>query len=541
MLTFSGRGVCGGIAIGKIHIYKKNTAAVKRYKTEDSEAEIKRFYKACEVCDSEIESLYDKALKEIGESNAAIFDIHRMMLRDDDYRESVENIIRSEGVNADYAVSITSDNFANMFSGMEDEYMKARAADVRDISNRIIGILSDGGIRSGDITEQSIIFADDLVPSETVRLDKSKVLAFVTRGGSVNSHTAILARMMNIPAIVQCDVGSEEVADGSVAAVDGFAGRLIIEPDAQTFAMLRHRQIEEEEKKKLFETLKGRENITLDGKRIRVYANIAGPDDLTAVIANDAGGIGLFRSEFLYLGKKEYPDEEEQFAVYKRVVQAMAGKLVIIRTLDIGADKQIDYFGLDKEENPALGYRAIRICLDRPDMFKTQLRAMLRAASYGSVGIMYPMITSVDEIRKVKKLLNEAKRELDMQGISYGEVSQGIMIETPAAAVISDLLAPEVDFFSIGTNDLTQYMLAADRQNPLLDSYWDAYHPSIMRMIRTVADNAHSHGIWAGICGELGADTSLTAEFLKMGIDELSVVPSAILPIRKIVLESNSK
>lgn len=540
MLTFTGKGVFGGVAIGRIHVHKKNENSVKRYKVENTAAEYKRFQAACDTADGELESLYEKSRTEIGESNAAIFEIHRMMLRDEDYAESVENIIKSEGVNAEYAVCVTADNFAQMFAAMDDEYMNARAADVRDISERIVNVLLNNGAEL-DNDEAGIILADDLAPSETVQLDKSKVQAFVTRLGSANSHTAILARMMNIPAVVHCDIESLDGLDGKEAAVDGFTGRLIVEPDEKTLEELRGIQRNEEEKKRLLESLKGKENITTDGKKIMVYANIGGLGDLAAVLENDAGGIGLFRSEFLYLEKPDYPSEEEQFTVYKRVVQTMAGKQVIIRTLDIGADKKIDYFGLAEEENPALGYRAIRICLDRTEVFKTQLRAILRAAAYGRVGVMYPMITSVEEIRRIKELAAEVKAELAKQGVPYGEVMQGVMIETPAAAVISDMLAPEVDFFSIGTNDLSQYTLAIDRQNPQLDKYFDPHHPAILRLIEFVVQNAHKNGIWAGICGELGADTSLTAKFLKMGVDELSVSPSCILPIRKLIIENSTK
>lgn len=541
MQTFAGKGVFGGIAIGRIHVYKKNEHCVKRYKVVDVEAETERFHKACSDTDSELGALYDATVREIGESNAAIFEIHRMMLKDADFTESIENIIRSEGVNSEYAVCVTADNFAQMFSAMDDEYMKARAADVKDISERILNTLqnrSNSGINSG---EPGIIVAEDLAPSETVQLDKSKVIAFVTRLGSANSHTAILARTMNIPAVVSCGMEDIDALDSREAVVDGFSGKLYVEPDEETLALMREQKNAHEEKKRLLQSLKGKENITTDGKHIMVYANIGGLGDLAAVLENDAGGIGLFRSEFLYLEKDRYPNEEEQFTVYKRVAQTMAGKQVIIRTLDIGADKKIGYFDLDEEENPALGYRAIRICLDRVEIFKTQLRAILRAALYGKIGIMYPMIISVEEVHTIKQIMSEVKAELDAQAIPYGKVTQGIMIETPAAAVISDLLAKEVDFFSIGTNDLSQYTLALDRQNQKLDKLFDAHHPAILRLIETVVKNAHDNGIWAGICGELGADTTLTSTFLKMGVDELSVSPPYVLPIRDIIINSSTK
>lgn len=541
MQTYDGKSVFGGIAIGVIRVYKEDAAAVKRSKVSDVDAEIRRFKKACEAADTELSELYGKAVREIGNSNAAIFEIHRMMLEDADYLESVENIIRSEGVNCEYAVSITADNFAQMFSSMEDEYMNARAADVRDISERVIAILQNRAHGVVDADCEQIIVADDLAPSETVQLDKSKVLAFVTRKGSSNSHTAVLARTMNIPAVVSCEIDNIEELDGKSAAVDGFSGKLYIEPGPELLEKLADRKAEDEKKRKLLESLKGKESITIDGKKIKVYANIGGPGDLAAVLENDAGGIGLFRSEFLYLEKDNYPDEEEQYTVYKRVAQTMAGKQVIIRTMDIGADKKIGYFNLDDEENPALGYRAIRICLDRTDIFKTQLRAILRAAVYGNIAVMYPMITSVDEIRSIKKLVCEAKEELKLQNIPYADISEGIMIETPAAAVISDLLAKEADFFSIGTNDLSQYTLAIDRQNPRLDRFFDPHHTAILRLIEMVVKNAHANGIWAGICGELGADTALTEAFVKMGVDELSVSPPYILPIRDIVIKSRVK
>lgn len=541
MLTFSGKGVFGGIAIGHIRLHKKNEHYVKRYKVSDTQQEIIRFHKACEDADAELEALYNKALHEIGESNAAIFEIHRMMLEDGDFIESIEGIIKNEGVNAEYAVGVTADNFAEMFSGMDDEYMKARAADVRDISERIINVLQNSTKSETKSDVPAIILAEDLAPSETVQLDKSKVLAFVTRQGSANSHTAILARTMNIPAVVNCNIEDIDKYDTVMAAVDGFTGTVYIDPDSETLDKMQKKKAEDEKRKSLLASLKGKENITLDGKKIKVYANIGGLSDLAAVLENDAGGIGLFRSEFLYLEKDNFPSEEEQFAVYKRVAQTMAGKQVIIRTMDIGADKKIGYFNLDEEENPALGYRAIRICLDRTDVFKTQLRAIMRAAAYGNIAVMYPMIISVDEVLQIKRIAEEVKAELKQQEIPYGEISQGIMIETPAAAIISDMLAKEVDFFSIGTNDLSQYTLAVDRQNQKLEKVFDPHHPAILRLIEMVVKNAHDNGIWAGICGELGADTELTETFLKMGVDELSVSPPYVLPIRKIIINSSAK
>lgn len=537
MLTFTGRSVNGCAALGTICVKKKAEERIVRRRIKDAGAEEERFFSACEEAAQQLEELHRKALREIGESNAAVFEIHRMMLEDEDYRDSVVNIIRSESVNAEYAVGVTADNFARMFDSMEDEYMRARAADVRDISQRLEKILTGGQSGDGEAGEGLIILAEDLSPSETVQLDKSRVTAFVTLGGSLNSHTAILARSMNIPALVGCACGDIAALDGKYAAVDGESGRLYIEPDVQTAERIAEKKRRQDERRALLEKLRGRESITADGRKMPLYANITGPADLAAVLENDAEGIGLFRSEFLYLGRDNYPDEEEQFAAYKRVVQTMAGKRVIIRTLDIGADKQAEYFNLGKEENPALGYRAIRICLDRPDIFKTQLRAIVRAAKYGRVGVMYPMITSVEEVRRIRRIMNEVKGELEMRGVPCGDVEEGIMIETPAAAVISDLLAREVDFFSIGTNDLSQYTLAMDRQNMKLDSFFNPHHTAILRLIDTVVKNAHKAGIWAGICGELGADRSLTEAFLEMGVDELSVTPSAILPLRKIITE----
>ena len=539
MQIFEGKSVFGGIAMGKIRVYKRDQKQVKRRKIEDEEAEVIRYQGARDEAMHQLQDLYDKALREIGEANAAIFEVHQMMLEDDDYNESVENIIRTEHVNAEYAVAATGDNFAGMFSAMEDEYMRGRAADVKDISERVLGILNGSSDRAVAADEPAIIVADDLAPSETVQMDKSKVLSFVTVHGSLNSHTAILARTMSIPALVGTNLTPDESVDGKFAVVDGAAGKLYVEPDGETMKQLQQKQREFIEQKELLETLKGKENVTLDGQKMMLYANIGNSKDLATVIQNDAGGIGLFRSEFIYLERDHFPTEEEQFQIYKQVAQTLAGKRVIIRTLDIGADKQCDYFEMEKEENPAMGCRAIRICLTRPEIFKTQLRALFRASAFGKVAIMYPMITSVQEVRRIKEIVGEVKAELDAQGIEYGEVEQGIMVETPAAVMISDLLADEVDFFSIGTNDLTQYTLAIDRQNTKLDEFYDPHHPAVLRMIQMVVENAHKKGIWAGICGELGADMELTREFLKMGVDELSVSPGRILPLRKIIRETN--
>lgn len=539
MQIFEGKSVFGGIAMGKIRVYKKDAQQVKRVKVADEEAEIARYVQARDTAMQQLQQLYEKALQEIGETNAAIFEVHQMMLEDDDYNESVENIIRMEQVNAEYAVASTGDNFAEMFASMDDDYMRGRAADVRDISERVIGILSgaaDDGIAAD---EPVIIVADDLAPSETVQMDKSKVLSFVTIHGSLNSHTAILARTMSIPALVGTNIDVADALNGRFAVVDGAAGKLYVEPDEETIQQLEQKKQAFLEQKELLETLKGKENVTLDGRKIMLYANIGNSKDLATVIQNDAGGIGLFRSEFIYLERDHFPTEEEQFQIYKQVAQTMAGKRVIIRTLDIGADKQCDYFEMEKEENPAMGCRAIRICLTRPEIFKTQLRALFRASAFGKVAIMYPMITSVAEVRRIKEIVAEVRAELDAQGVAYGEVEQGIMIETPAAVMISDDLAAEVDFFSIGTNDLTQYTLAIDRQNIKLDEFFDPHHPAVLRMIQMVVENAHKKGIWVGICGELGADLSLTQTFLKMGVDELSVSPGRILPLRKIVRETD--
>lgn len=540
MQVYNGKSVFGGIAIGKISVYQKGEQQVKRVKIADADAEMERYADAKDAAVEQLQKLYDKALKEVGEANAAIFEIHQMMLDDDDYNESVENIIRTQMVNAEYAVAATADNFAQMFASMDDDYMKERAADVKDISERLLAILHGTDSNKVDTNEPVIIVADDLAPSETVQLDKDMVLSFVTVHGSLNSHTAILARTMAIPALIGTEaLPLDASVDGKLGIVDGFNGKIYVDPDENILTEMKAKQQEDLEKKQLLQTLKGKENITLDGQKVMLYANIGNIKDLATVIQNDAGGIGLFRSEFIYLEREDYPTEEEQFQIYKTVAETMAGKRVIIRTLDIGADKQCDYFNMEHEENPALGYRAIRICLTRPEIFKTQLRALFRASAYGKLAIMYPMITSVKEVHRIKKIVEEVKAELTEQGIEFAIPEQGIMIETPAAAMVSDELAKEVDFFSVGTNDLTQYTLAIDRQNTKLDEFYDAHHPAVLRMIAMVAENAHKAGIWAGICGELGADTTLTQEFLAMGIDELSVSPGSILPIRKIVLETN--
>lgn len=540
MQVYNGKSVFGGITIGKISVYQKGEQQVKRVKIADADAEMERYADAKDAAVEQLQKLYDKALKEVGEANAAIFEIHQMMLDDDDYNESVENIIRTQMVNAEYAVAATADNFAQMFASMDDDYMKERAADVKDISERLLAILHGTDSNKVDTNEPVIIVADDLAPSETVQLDKDMVLSFVTVHGSLNSHTAILARTMAIPALIGTEaLPLDASVDGKLGIVDGFNGKIYVDPDENILTEMKAKQQEDLEKKQLLQTLKGKENITLDGQKVMLYANIGNIKDLATVIQNDAGGIGLFRSEFIYLEREDYPTEEEQFQIYKTVAETMAGKRVIIRTLDIGADKQCDYFNMEHEENPALGYRAIRICLTRPEIFKTQLRALFRASAYGKLAIMYPMITSVKEVHRIKEIVEEVKAELTEQGIEFGTPEQGIMIETPAAAMVSDELAKEVDFFSVGTNDLTQYTLAIDRQNTKLDEFYDAHHPAVLRMIAMVAENAHKAGIWAGICGELGADTTLTQEFLAMGIDELSVSPGSILPIRKIVLETN--
>lgn len=533
MKVLEGKSVYGGIAIGKISIFAKGDRQVKRIAIEDTAAEIKRFDEAKEKAKEQLKGLYEKALHEVGEVNAMIFDVHQMMLDDLDYVESVTNIIETQNVNAEFAVATTGDNLSDVFASMDDAYMKERAADIKDISNRVIRILQGRETDGPGSDEPVILVAEDLAPSETVQLDKSKVLSFVTRLGSTNSHTAILARTMNIPALIGVDY-SEEM-DGKMAVVDGFEGKILVEPDEDTLRQYQERKSEEENKKKLLQDLKGKENVTLDGRKIQLYANIGSVSDIASVLANDAGGIGLFRSEFLYLESDTYPTEEEQFKAYRTVAETMAGKKVIIRTLDIGADKQVDYFNLGKEDNPAMGYRAIRICLDQPDIFKTQLRAIYRASHYGTISIMFPMIISVDEVKKIKEITEEVKKELEAQGIPYGEVELGIMIETPAAVMISDLLAKEVDFFSIGTNDLTQYTLAIDRQNPKLDPIYDPHHEAVLRMLQMVVDHGHREGCWVGICGELGADTTLTETFLRMGFDELSVTPSMVLKVRDVI------
>lgn len=533
MKVLEGKSVYGGIAIGKISIFAKGDRQVKRTSIEDAAAEIKRFDEAKEQAKEQLQGLYEKALQEVGEVNAMIFDVHQMMLDDLDYVESVTNIIETQKVNAEFAVATTGDNLSQVFASMDDAYMKERAADVKDISNRVIRILQGREADGLDSDEPVILVAEDLAPSETVQLDKSKVLSFVTRLGSTNSHTAILARTMNIPALIGVDY-SEDM-NGKMAVVDGFEGKIFVEPDENTLREYQGRKQEEDDKKKLLQELKGKETVTLDGRKIHLYANIGSVSDVAGVLANDAGGIGLFRSEFLYLESDTYPTEEEQFKAYRTVVETMAGKKVIIRTLDIGADKQVDYFDLGKEDNPAMGYRAIRICLNEPGIFKTQLRAIYRASHYGTIAIMFPMIISVSEVRQIKDITEEVKKELDAQGIPYGEVELGIMIETPAAVMISDLLAKEVDFFSIGTNDLTQYTLAIDRQNPKLDAIYDSHHEAVLRMLQMVVDNGHKEGCWVGICGELGADTTLTETFLRMGFDELSVTPSMVLKVRELI------
>ena len=539
MQVYSGKSVFRGIAIGKISVYRKNEQQVKRVRTEDTKGELARYEVAKAAAVEQLQELYQKALKEVGEANAAIFEVHQMMLEDEDYNESVENIIRSQMVNAEYAVASTADNFAQMFEAMDDDYMRGRAADVRDISERVITVLAGGAGSGLDSDEPVIIAADDLAPSETVQLDKDKVLSFVTAHGSENSHTAILARTMGIPALIGTGIDLDEAVDGKLGIVDGTNGVVYVDPDAELLEEMKKKQQEEQEKKRLLQTLKGKENITLDGQKVMLYANVGNIKDLGIALQNDAGGIGLFRSEFIYLGQDHYPTEEEQFQIYKTVAETMAGRRVIIRTLDIGADKQCDYFELDKEDNPAMGLRAIRICLTRPEIFKTQLRALFRASVYGNINIMYPMIISVDEVRQIKAIVEEVKAELTEQGIEYGNPAQGIMIETPASVMMSRELAEEVDFFSIGTNDLTQYTLAIDRQNSKLDKFFDSHHPAVLRMIQMTVENAHKAGIWCGICGELGADQALTKDFLAMGVDELSVSPGSILPLRKIILETD--
>ena len=539
MQCFQGKSVYKGIAMGPVVVLKKNDYQVKRTRIEDAEAEAARVDVALKASQEQLQKLYDKAVKEVGEASAAIFEVHQMMLEDEDYLEAIQNMIRTEQVNAEYAVAVTGDNFAEMFASMDDDYMKARSADIKDISERLVRNLSGQGDVDLSSIEPSVIVADDLSPSETVQMDKDKILAFVTVHGSTNSHTAILARMMNIPALIGVKMDLEELQTGMTAVVDGFGGKVTFEPDEELKAQTEARMQEEEEKLKLLQELKGKENITLDGRKINIYANIGSVGDIGYVMENDAGGIGLFSSEFLYLGRNDFPREEEQFQAYKQAVQMMAGKKVIIRTLDIGADKQVDYFNLGNEDNPAMGYRAIRICLKQPEIFKTQLRALLRAAVYGNLSIMYPMITSTEEVKRIYEIVAEVEGELKAQEIQYKTPEQGIMIETPAAAIISDRLAEMVDFFSIGTNDLTQYTLAIDRQNEKLDEFYNPHHEALLRMIQMVVDNAHKCGKWAGICGELGADPTLTEQFVRMGLDELSVAPSMVLKLRKIVREMN--
>ena len=538
MITLTGKSVFGGVAIGRIAFYKRNEITIKRTHVDDIEGEVKRFETAKEKAVAQLQELYNKAMEDVGESNAMIFEIHQMMLEDLDYVESIVNIITTQKVNAEYAIGTTADNFAAMFQAMDDAYMQGRAADVKDVSERLLQVLSDNSTDAMKMDEPSFIAADDLVPSETVQLDKEKALSFITMYGSANSHTAILARTMNIPAVISLGEDLKKEYDGKLAIVDGLEGKVYIEPDAKTMEAMQEKQRKDQEQKELLEQLKGKENITKSGQKVNLYANIGNLADVGAVLKNDAGGIGLFRSEFLYLESETYPTEEQQFSVYKTVAENMAGRKVIIRTLDIGADKQVDYFGLCKEENPAMGYRAIRICLTKPEIFKTQLRALYRASAFGQIAIMFPMIISVNEVRRIKDIIEEVKKELTEEGIAFREnVELGIMIETPAAVMVSRELAKEVDFFSVGTNDLTQYTLAIDRQNQKLDAFYDSHHPAVLEMIRMAAANAHAEGKWIGICGELAADLSLTETFLEMKIDELSVAPGMVLPLRKRIRE----
>lgn len=532
MTEYHGKSVCGGIAVGKIHLMVKREQNIVRYEAKDCDSEISRFETARKEARNQLALLYEKALKEVGEENAAIFEIHQMMLEDDDYLDSVKRIILEQKVNVEYAIGAASAHFAEMFSSMEDVYMKERAADVRDVSNHMIRILANADSEKMKPDEPVIILADDLAPSETVQLDKSLVRSFVTVHGSVNSHTAILARTMNIPALIGVDMELVQELEGRMAVVDGFGGALYVDPDEELLAQMQVRETEALEKERLLQKLKGKENRTKDGREILVHANIGNVKDLAEVLKNDAGGIGLFRSEFIFLESSTYPTEEEQFRIYKKTAETMAGKRVIIRTLDIGADKQAAYFRLDKEENPAMGLRAIRICLTRPELFKTQLRAIYRASNYGKIAVMYPMITSLEEVRRIREISAEVRGELEEEGIPFHLIEEGIMIETPAAAMISDILAKEVDFFSIGTNDLSQYTMAMDRQNPNLEAFFNPCHEAVLRMIEMVCRNAHAENIWVGICGELGADLSLTRRFLCMGVDELSVSPACVLPLR---------
>lgn len=537
MEKYSGKSIYKGIAIGRILFYGKKAAVIKRYKVEDPQAEIERYEWAKKAAVSQLNKLYETAVLKVGEENAAIFEVHAMLLEDDDFNDSICNMIMTQQINAEYAAAATGENFSNLFAQMEDEYFRARSADIKDISERVVSILS-GKEQGRKFDEPVIVAADDLMPSETVQMDKEKVLAFATRLGSSNSHTAILARTMNIPALTGIPVMPEW--DGRLAIVDGHSGTLILDPDEESLAEMKQRQENDREVRRLLQELKGKENITLDGKKISVYANIGSLADVGTVLSNDGGGIGLFRSEFIYLGKSSLPTEEEQFQIYKSVAEMMAGKKVIIRTLDIGADKQADYLGLEKEDNPAMGFRAIRVCLSRPEIFRTQLRAVYRASAFGNISVMYPMITSVEEVKKILRIVENVKNELTESGIPWGEVEQGIMIETPAAALISDLLAKEVDFFSIGTNDLTQYTLAMDRQNSKLDEFYNPHHEAVLRLIEQVVRNGHREGCWVGICGELGADLELTERFLRMGIDELSVAPGMILAVRKQIRNSTA-
>lgn len=539
MEKFEGTSILKEIAIGKIHYYSKEKQVVQRNRVDDTEAELRRYEAAKEKALRQLHELYEKARKEAGEDSAAVFDVYAMILEGDQFDASIRSAIESQNVNAEYAVAVAGDDLAKMFEAMDDEYFRARSADIRDLSERLISILQGDSVKSAPGVGAVILAAKDLTPSETVQMDKSRLLGFVTEFGSSNSHTAILARTMNVPALMGIPV--DEHLEGRIAIIDGVNAALILDPDEETLEYYQKKKRENKRRRELLQELKGKEDVTLDGKHIRLYANIGSVEDTAEALANDAAGIGLFRSEFLYLGKSDYPTEEEQFQAYRTVVQNMAGRKVIIRTLDIGADKQADYFHLDHEDNPAMGYRAIRICLDREEIFRIQLRAILRASAYGNVGIMYPMIISVDEVRRCKEILNEVRGELENREFPVGEIEQGIMIETPAAVMISDLLAEEVDFFSIGTNDLTQYTLAIDRQNAKLDPIYDSHHPAVLRMIRMTVENGHKGGCWVGICGELGADTALTGEFLWMGIDELSVTPASVLPIRKIIRESTVK
>lgn len=534
---YKGKPVFKGIALGPVTVLKKQDVQVKREKAGDPESEIKKVEEAVETSKEQLQHLYEKALNEVGEASAAIFEVHQMMLEDEDYQDAIRNMIRTEGVSASYAVAVTGDNFAEMFAAMDDDYMQARAADVKDISNRLVENLNGNSIGMEAGEEASIIVADDLTPSETVQLDKEKILGFVTVHGSSNSHTAILARMMNIPAMIGTEMDLDKLENGMTAVLDAFAGTFITEPTEEQCAAAKEKMQEEAEKEALLQKYKGKETCTKNGKKVHLYANIGNVGDIPSVLENDAEGVGLFRSEFLYLGREDFPTEEEQFHAYRQVLQTMAGKKVIIRTLDIGADKQVDYFGLGEEENPAMGYRAIRICLKQPEIFKTQLRALLRAAVYGNLSVMYPMITSEEEVAKIQKIVKEVENELTKEGVPYQIPEQGIMIETPAAVMVSDELAQMVDFFSIGTNDLTQYTLAIDRQNAKLDDFYNAHHKAIIRMIRMVTENAHKHGKWVGICGELGADLELTDTFMEIGVDELSVAPSMVLKLRKQICE----